>query len=170
MNSDHKDHTVTSTPIPHQHRINEIRAEKSNTRLRLLANYVYDEGFLPDIAATAAGYPDRTAAMRAARHAGRTELATALRLPTAEETMQNRIEDLEFCLDHGEHPDRAIARAGFLNGIDAAQNRLRASGRYDLAARLVAQDYMNAEPCYRPDCQRSDGHTGPHVSHVKAYA
>lgn len=169
MNSDHKDRPVTK-PIPHQHIINKARAEKSNTRLRLLTNYVYDEGFLPDIAAAAAGYPDRTAAMRAARHAGRAELATALRLPTAEETMRNRIEDLEFCLDHGEHPERAITRAGFMHGIRNTQTRLREAGRHDLAARLAVQDFLNDEPCYVSDCERGNGHTGPHFSQARATA
>lgn len=152
------------------HSLNKARAEQARRRLTCLANYVYGEGFLPEIAATAAGYTDRHAAIRAARKAGRPELANSLKLPTSTQIMQNRIEDLEFCLDHGEHPERAIRRAGFMHGIQEAQARLRQAGRHDLSARLAEQDFMNAEPCYRDDCQRGNGHTGPHFVQLGATA
>ena len=45
-----------------------------------------------------------------------------------------RIEDLEFLLDHGEAPDRALARVGW--AYSTAQRALHRRGRHDLAARL----------------------------------
>src|SRR5699024_7849415 len=41
----------------------------ANQRLATLANYVFGEGFLPDVAATASGYKNRETAYRAAKNA-----------------------------------------------------------------------------------------------------
>ena len=125
------------TTIAHQHIINTARAEQAQARLVRLANYVFGEGFLPDIAAVAAGFPHRTAALKAARHAERYELADALRPPTTTERRAAQIEDLEFLLSVGEYPERAATRCGFQN-VDNAWSLLRKWGRPDLATQLLA--------------------------------
>ena len=125
------------TAIAHQNTINAARAEQARARLARLANYVFGEGFLPDVAAVAAGFPHRTAALHAAKHAGRPELADALKLPTTTERRAAQIEDLEFLLSVGEYPERAVARCGFQN-VDSAWSLLRKWGRADLAAQLLA--------------------------------
>ena len=129
----------TMTAIPHQHiiNLNEARSAAVQQRLVNLANYVFGEGFLPDVAAVAAGFPHRAAALRAARGAGRPELAYALRLPTTAEKRAAQIEDLEFLLDRGEWPERAVKRCGFTN-LDTAINLIRRWGYNDLAMRLHA--------------------------------
>lgn len=125
------------TAIAHQTLINAARSQQANARLARLANYVFGEGFLPDVAAVAAGFPHRAAALKAARHANRPELADALRpLPTAQRRAA-QIEDLEFLLSVGESPERAVARCGFQN-VDSAWSLLRKWGRPDLAARILA--------------------------------
>lgn len=123
------------TAIPHQHIISEARTAAAQQRLVNLANYVFGEGFLPDVAAVAAGFPDRVAALKAAQHAGRDALAEALRLPTPAEKRAAQIEDIEFLLDHGEAPERAALRCGFTS-LDMAWKRLRIWGRADLSDRL----------------------------------
>ena len=124
------------TGLPHQNIINENRAAVAQQRLVNLANYVFGEGFLPDVAAVAAGFPHRAAALKAAQHAGRNALADALRLPTPAEKRAAQIEDIEFLLDHGEAPERAALRCGFAS-LDMAWKRLRIWGRADLADRLA---------------------------------
>ena len=124
------------TAIAHQDIINENRAAVAQQRLVNLANYVFGEGFLPDVAAVAAGFPHRSAALKAAQHAGRNALADALRLPTPAEKRAAQIEDIEFLLDHGEAPERAALRCGFAS-LDMAWKRLRIWGREDLADRLA---------------------------------
>ena len=124
------------TAIAHQDIINENRAAVAQQRLVNLANYVFGEGFLPDVAAVAAGFPHRAAALKAAQHAGRNALADALRLPTPAEKRAAQIEDIEFLLDHGEAPERAALRCGF-SSAEAAGERLRKWGRSDLTARLT---------------------------------
>ena len=124
------------TAIPHQNIINETRAAVAQQRLVNLANYVFGEGFLPDVAAVAAGFPHRAAALKAAQHAGRSALADALRLPTPAEKRAAQIEDIEFLLDHGEAPERAALRCGFAS-LDMAWKRLRIWGRADLSDRLA---------------------------------
>ena len=124
------------TAIPHQNIINETRAAVAQQRLVNLANYVFGEGFLPDVAAVAAGFPHRAAALKAAQHAGRNALADALRLPTPAEKRAAQIEDIEFLLDHGEAPERAALRCGFAS-LDMAWKRLRIWGRADLSDRLA---------------------------------
>ena len=125
------------TAIPHQNIINETRAAVAQQRLVNLANYVFGEGFLPDVAAVAAGFPHRAAALKAAQHAGRNALAAALRLPTPAEKRAAQIEDLEFLLDRGEWPERAVKRCGFTN-LDTAINLIRRWGYNDLSMRLYA--------------------------------
>ena len=125
------------TAIPHQDIINETRAANAQRRIVDLANYVFGEGFLPDVAAVAAGFPHRPAALKAARHSGRPELAAALRLPTTAERRAAQIEDVEFLLDAGEWPERAVKRCGFTN-LDSAIDLIRRWGRHDLAMRLYA--------------------------------
>ena len=125
------------TAIPHQNIINETRAAVAQQRLVNLANYVFGEGFLPDVAAVAAGFPHRAAALKAAQHAGRNALADALRLPTPAEKRAAQIEDLEFLLDRGEWPARAVKRCGFTN-LDTAINLIRRWGYNDLSMRLHA--------------------------------
>ena len=124
------------TGLPHQNIINENRAAVAQQRLVNLANYVFGEGFLPDVAAVAAGFPHRAAALKAAQHAGRNALADALRLPTPAEKRAAQIEDIEFLLDHGEAPERAALRCGFAS-LDMAWKRLRIWGRADLSDRLA---------------------------------
>ena len=124
------------TGLPHQDIINENRAAVAQQRLVNLANYVFGEGFLPDVAAVAAGFPHRAAALKAAQHAGRNALADALRLPTPAEKRAAQIEDIEFLLDHGEAPERAALRCGFAS-LDMAWKRLRIWGRADLSDRLA---------------------------------
>ena len=124
------------TAIPHQHIINENRTAVAQQRLANLANYVFGEGFLPDVAAAAAGFPHRAAAIKAAQRAGRNALADALRLPTTAEKRAAQIEDITFLLDHGEHPERAAHRCGFVS-VDSARDLLREWGRHDLASRLA---------------------------------
>ena len=123
------------TAIAHQDIINENRAAVAQQRLVNLANYVFGEGFLPDVAAVAAGFPHRSAALRAARGAGRPELAYALRLPTTAERRAAQIEDLEFLLDRGEWPERAVKRCGFTT-LDSTIDVIRRWGYNDLATRL----------------------------------
>lgn len=113
----------------------EVRSEQATRRLATLANYVFGEGFLPEVAASAAGYKNRAAAHRAARHAGRPELAAALQRPTPAERRAAQIEDLEFLLDRGEWPERAVKRCGFTT-LDSAINMIRRWGHNDLATRL----------------------------------
>ena len=125
------------TTIAHQHIINTARAEQAQARLVRLANYVFGEGLLPDIAAIAAGYPHRAAALKAARYADRPALADALRPPTTAQRRAAQIEDLEFLLDVGESPERAVIRCGFTS-TDSAWSLLRKWGRADLATRLAA--------------------------------
>lgn len=124
------------TALAHQHIINEARAEQAQARLVRLANYVFGEGFLPEIAATAAGYKTRASAYSSAHHAGRPELAAALRLPTPAEKRAAQTEDIEFLLDRGEDPERAAHRCGFTSA-EGAEKLLRKWGRADLAARLA---------------------------------
>ena len=124
------------TAIAHQDIINETRAANAQRRIVDLANYVFGEGFLPDVAAVAAGFPHRRAALKAARHSGRPELAAALRLPTTAEKRAAQIEDIEFLLDRGEHPERAAHRCGFTSA-EGAEKLLRKWGRSDLASRLT---------------------------------
>ena len=125
------------TAIPHQNIINETRAADAQQRLVNLANYVFGEGFLPDVAAVAAGFPHRAAALKAAQHAGRSALADALRLPTPAEKRAAQIEDIEFLLDRGEWPERAVKRCGFAT-LDSAITQTRRWGRNDLSMRLYA--------------------------------
>ena len=117
-------------------RASEVRSERATHRLATLANYVFGEGFQPDIAAIAAGYKTRASAYSAAHHAGRPELAAALRLPTPAEKRAAQIEDIEFLLDRGEHPERAAHRCGFTSA-EGAEKLLRKWGRSDLASRLT---------------------------------
>ena len=105
-------------------------------RLAELAHYVFGEGFLPDIAAIAAGYKNRASAYNAARRAGRPELAAALTNPTPAEKRAAQIEDIEFLLDRREDPERAAHRCGFTSAY-MAEKLLRRWGRADLAARLA---------------------------------
>ena len=125
------------TGLAHQNIINENRAAVAQQRLANLSNYVFGEGFLPDVAAVAAGFPHRSAALRAARGAGRPELAYALRLPTTAERRAAQIEDLEFLLDRGEWPERAVKRCGFAT-LDSTIDVIRRWGYNDLAMRLHA--------------------------------
>ena len=127
----------TMTGLPHQNIINENRAAAAQQRLTRLSNYVFGEGFLPEIAALAAGYKTRASAYSSAHHAGRPELAAALRLPTPAEKRAARIEDLEFLLDRGEWPERAVKRCGFAT-LDSAITQTRRWGRNDLSMRLYA--------------------------------
>ena len=124
------------TTLAHQNIINETRAADAQRRLVTLANYVFGEGFLPDVAAVAAGFPHRAAALKAARHAGRPELSAALQLPSPAERRAAQIEDIEFLLDHGEDPERAAHRCGFTSA-EGAEKLLRKWGRSDLASRLT---------------------------------
>ena len=105
-------------------------------RLAELAHYVFGEGFLPDIAAIAAGYKNRASAYNAARRAGRPELAAALTNPTPAEKRAAQIEDIEFLLSVGEAAERAAIRCGFTS-LDMAVYMLRKWGRSDLASRLA---------------------------------
>ena len=105
-------------------------------RLAELAHYAFGEGFLPDIAAIAAGYKNREAAYRAAKNAGRPALAAALTNPTPAEKRAAQIEDIEFLLDHGEAAERAALRCGFTS-LDMAVHMLRKWGRTDLSGRLL---------------------------------
>lgn len=126
------------TAVAHQNIINAERAESAQRRLVALANYVFGEGFLPDVAAVAAGYPHRAAALKAARHAGRYALADALRPPSTTERRAAQAEDLAFLLDTGEHADRAATRCGFTN-TDKARELLHRWGHHDLADRLLPE-------------------------------
>lgn len=105
-------------------------------RLAELAQYVFGEGFLPDVAAIAAGYKNREAAYRAAKNAGRPALAAALTYPTRSEQRAHRIEDIEFLLDAGESAERSARRVGFTS-LDMAVQMLRDWGRTDLSTRLL---------------------------------
>lgn len=107
----------------------------ASQRLATLANYVFGEGFLPDVAAAAAGYKNRETAYRAAKNAGRPALAAALTLPSPAQQRAYRIEDVEFLLDAGESAERTAARAGFAS-LEVAIVSLRRWGRADLSDRL----------------------------------
>lgn len=135
------------TAIAHQNIINAERSQQATARLVRLANYVFGEGFLPDVAAVAAGFPHRTAALKAARHANRPELADALRPRPTAERRAAQIEDLEFLLSVGEYPERAVTRCGLAN-LDSAWSLLRRWGRADLAAHL-----MSLVPSLEPDTE-----------------
>lgn len=117
----------------------QINAERKATAARKLdhAEQSIADGYRPEIATAAAGFGSLQTARRAATRAGRAELASALRYPTPKETAMDRIEDLEFCLDHGEWPARALIRAGFTGALENAQGQLRKYGRSDLSARLT---------------------------------
>ena len=129
-----KNPTVTATFYSAR---NAALKAAANQRLATLANYVFGEGFLPDVAATAAGYKNRETAYRAAKNAGRPALAAALTNPTPAEKRAAQIEDLEFLLDHREFPERAVERCGFTT-LDSAIELIRRWGRNDLAMRLHA--------------------------------
>ena len=125
--------------LPHQDTINAARNARAQRRINALHEYAITEGFLPDIAAIAAGFPHRSAAMQAARRAGRTDLAAALRKPTTAERRAARVEDLEFLLDHGEWPPRAVQRCGF-GTIESAFDVLTRWGYNHVAHRLTPND------------------------------
>lgn len=116
-----------------------INAERKATASRKLdhAAQLLDDGYRPEAAAAAAGFASIQTARRAANRQDRPDLAAALRHPTQKEIAMDRIEDLEFCLDHGEWPARALIRAGFDATIESAQSKLREYGRGDLAMRLT---------------------------------
>lgn len=137
QNPPRKQPAVTATMHTNFIQAAEHRRDQATRRLTTLANYVFGEGFLPDVAAAAAGFPHRTAALHAAKHADRTELANALKLPTTAERRAAQIEDLEFLLSVGEYPERAATRCGFQN-VDSAWSLLRKWGRPDLATQLLA--------------------------------
>ena len=136
-NTPRKQPAVTATMHTNFIQAAEHRRDQATRRIATLSNYVFGEGFLPDVAATAAGYKTRASAYNAARHAGRPELAAALRLPTTAERRAAQIEDLEFLLSVGEYPERAVVRCGFQN-VGSAWRLLRRWGRPDLAAQLLA--------------------------------
>ena len=136
MSADRKPPAVTATMHTNYIQAAEHRRDQATRRLAALSNYVFGEGFLPDVAAAAAGYKSRAAAYRSARHAGRPELAAALCLPATAERRAAQIEDLEFLLGVGEYPERAVVRCGFQN-VDSAWRLLRRWGRPDLAAQLL---------------------------------
>ena len=136
-NTPRKQPAVTATMHTNYIQAAEHRRDQATRRLATLSNYVFGEGFLPDVAAAAAGYKNRAAAYRSARHAGRPELAAALRLPTTTERRAAQIEDLEFLLSVGEYPERAVVRCGF-QSVVSARKLLHKWGRPDLAAQLLA--------------------------------
>ena len=115
---------------------NIAQRDAATHRLAELAHYVFGEGFLPDIAAIAAGYKNREAAYRAAKNAGRPALAAALTNPTPAEKRAAQIEDIEFLLSVGEAAERAAIRCGFTS-LDMAVYMLRKWGRTDLSDRLL---------------------------------
>lgn len=131
-----KQPAVTATMHTNFIQAAEHRRDQATRRLTALSNYVFGEGFLPDVAAAAAGYKNRFTAYNSARHAGRHELANALTLPTTAERRAAQIEDLEFLLSVGEYPERAAHRCGFVSA-DSARRLLRKWGHPDLASRLV---------------------------------
>ena len=122
---------MTATTLPHQHLINAERANAARAKLASLAQLLFGEGMRPEVAANQAGYPTRSAARQAAKHAGRPELAAALHLPSPAEVRKARIEDTEFLLSVGETPERIAIRAGF-GDVENARRRLCAWGRADL--------------------------------------
>ncbi|WP_193117065.1 hypothetical protein [Brachybacterium tyrofermentans] len=61
--------------------------------------------------------------------------ARDLSAPPPQGRVAARLEDLEFLLDVGEYPDRAIARIGW--SVAGAKRNLHRRGRHDLVARIT---------------------------------
>lgn len=93
-----------------------------------------DRGDAPDSAARQCGW-SRESARDVARRYDRPDLAERLlRSPTP---IRDRLEDLEFLLDHGEDGDRAARRCGWSR--ESALSIARRHDRPDLADRLLAE-------------------------------
>ena len=101
-----------------------------------------DRGLPPEDACLEAGYPNASYARRRLRAYGAEALAARTyesrpaNAPQKETPDMARIEDLEFCLDTGEWPGRAIIRAGYATVAEAVSSAI-AAGRDDLARRVT---------------------------------
>src|SRR5690625_2055157 len=109
---------MSATAFANNHH-NIAQRAAATRRLAELAHYLFGVGFLPDIAAIAAGYKHPAARSNAARRAARPELAAALTNPTPAEKRAAQIEDIEFLLDRREDPERAAHRCGFTSAYMA---------------------------------------------------